>query len=142
MAHQTLLHRWFEEVWNEGREEAIDEMLAENGVVNGLTDENGNTIVGPAMFKPFFHRFRAAFPDIHVTIERTVCEGNMITGFCRVMGTHAGEGIGVKPTNQPIEFTGIAIIKVEDGKIVEAWNQFDFMSMYGQLGVLNLTLDV
>lgn len=139
--YQTLLHRWFEEVWNKGREEAIDEMFAENGVANGLVDEDGNTIVGPAMFKPFFHKFRAAFPDIHITVEETVCEGGKITALCRVTGTHSGQGIGVKPTNKQIDFRGIAIVKIRDGKIIEAWNQFDFMSMYQQLGALNLILD-
>jgi len=141
MAYETFLHRWFEEVWNKGREEAIDEMFAENGVANGLTDENGNTIIGPEMFKPFFRKFREAFPDIHVTVEQTVSEGNKITGLCRVTGTHNGQGIGVKPTHKHIDFRGIAIVRIEDGKVVEAWNQFDFMSMYQQLGALNLTLD-
>lgn len=139
--YKTILHRWFEEVWNKGREEAIVEMLAEDCIVHGLSDEDGNTIVGIAKFKPFFRKFREAFPDIHVTVEDTVYEGDKITGRCRVKATHTGQGIKVKPTNQPIEFTGIAIIKVEDGKIVEAWNQFDFMSMYQQLGALNLILN-
>lgn len=141
MADNTLLHRWFEEVWNKGREEAIDEMLAEDIIAHGLLDEEGNTIVGIAKFKPFFRKFREAFPDIHVTVEDTVSEGNKITGLCRVRATHSGQGIGVRPTNKQIDFTGIAIIKIEDGKIIEAWNQFDFMSMYQQLGALNLILD-
>jgi predicted ester cyclase len=46
----------------------------------------------------------------------------------------------VLPTNKPVEFTGLTIVKVKDGKIVEAWNQFDFMKMYTQIGVLKLNL--
>ena len=47
MADATFIHRWFEEVWNKKREDAIDEMFAENGVANGLNDENGKRARGP-----------------------------------------------------------------------------------------------
>lgn len=139
--YKTLMHRWFEEVWNQGREETIDELFAEDGVGYGLPTEDGEPIRGAKEFKPFYHKFREAFPDIHVTIEETVCEDDKITALCHVTGTHSGNGVGVKPTNQPIDFKGIVIIKVKDGKIVESWNQFDFLSMYQQLGALNLMLN-
>jgi predicted ester cyclase len=48
--------------------------------------------------------------------------------------------LGVAPTNQPLEFTGMTIVRLEDGKIAEAWNEFDFMKMYSQLGALTLNL--
>jgi len=53
---------------------------------------------------------------------------------------HEGEGIGVAPTNQPVEFTGMVIVRLKDGKIVESWNEFDFMKMYSQVGALTLNL--
>ena len=75
-----------------------------------------------------------------ITIEETVAEGDKIAAVCKVTATHEGEGIGVAPTNQPIEFTGLTIVKIKDGKIVEAWNEFDFMKMYSQVGALTLNL--
>ncbi len=87
-----------------------------------------------------FRAFTQAYPDIHVTVEETVSEGDRIAARCTVTGTHRGEGIGVAPTNKSIEFTGLVLIKVKDGKFIEGWNQFDFMNMYQQLGVLSLTL--
>ena len=51
-----------------------------------------------------------------------------------------GQFTFVAPTNNPVEFTGLAIVRVEDGKIVEAWNEFDFMKMYAQVGALQLNL--
>ena len=132
-ANRALIHRWFEEVWNKGRAEAIDEMFAEDGVANGLADESGDALRGPSGFKPFFQTFREAFPDIEVIVEDTVVEGNKVAARCRVRATHKGDSLGFAATNQPVEFTGICIVRIEDGKIAEAWNNFDFMSMFQQI---------
>lgn len=131
--YNTFVHRWFEEVWNKGRAEAIDEMLDCDGVAHGLTDESGKELCGPEGFKPFFESFRKAFPDLAVKVEDTVIEGDKIAARCTVRGTHTGEGIGIAATNRPVEFTGMTIVRLKDGKIAEAWNNFDFMSMFQQL---------
>lgn len=133
---ETLAHRWFEEVWNKGRIEAIDEMLAPGAVVHGIKDKEGNDLRGPEGFKPFFQSFHGAFPDIHVEVEHTVVEGDSVAAYCVVRGTHTSEGLGFAPTQKPIMFTGICILAVEGGMIVEAWNGFDFLGFYQQLGVL------
>ena len=138
--YETFLHRWFEEVWNQGREQAIDEMFAEDGIAHGLKTSEGETIRGADMFKSLFRSFRQAFPNMHVTVEDTVTQGDKIAARCTIRAVHEGEGVGVSPTNQPVEFTGLAIVKMRDGKIVEAWNEFDFMKMYSQLGALTLNL--
>ena len=135
--NKTLLRRWFAEVWNKGREEAIDEMFAEDGVAHGLADEVGNPLRGPAGFKPFFRKFRAAFPDIEVVVEDTITEGDKIAARCTVRGKHQSDSLGFAATQQPMEITGMTIVRVRDGKIVEAWNNFDFMSMFQQLGALS-----
>ena len=118
----------------------IDEMFAENGRANGLFDENGNTIIGPTGYKPFHQKFISAFPDLKVTVEDSVAEGDKIAVRCRVNATHRGEGIGVTPGNTPVEFTFMSFVRIEDGKIAEAWNNVDFMEMYKQVGALTLNL--
>jgi len=138
--YETFLHRWFEEVWNQRSEKAIDEMFAADGIANGLNDAEGNPLVGPEAFKTLHRAFLAAYPDLKITVVDTVCEGDKIAARCKVSATHAGEGLGVAPTNQPIEFTGLTIVKLKDGKITEAWNEFDFMKMYTQIGALTLNL--
>jgi steroid delta-isomerase-like uncharacterized protein len=138
--YETFIHRWFEEVWNKRREEAIDEMFAADGVANGLNDAEGEPIRGTEKFKTLHRAFLSAYPDLNITVEDTVCEGDKIAARCTVKATHAGEGLGVAATNQPIEFTGLTIVRIKDGKIAEAWNEFDFMKMYSQLGVLSLNL--
>ena len=134
----AVVRRWFEEVWNSGREEAIDELFAEEGVAHGLADEAGSPLRGAAGFKPFFRRFREAFPEMEVVVEDTVAEGDKVAARCTVRGLHRGDTLGFKATHSPVEFTGIAIVRLSGGKIAEAWNNFDFMSMYQQLGALRL----
>ena len=131
----SVMRRWFEEVWNKGREEAIDEMFAAEGVAHGLVDENGEELRGPAGFKPFFRRFRAAFPDIEVSVEDCICEGDRAAARCTVRATHAGDSLGVAATHNPVAFDGLCIVRVRDGKIVEAWNNFDFARLNQQIGM-------
>lgn len=103
-------------------------------------DADGKGRRGPEGFRMLFGAFTTAYPDMNVMIEETVSQDDKVVVRCTVRGTHTGQGIGVPPTGNRIEFTGLCIMRIRDGKIVEAWNQYDFMSMYQQLGVLSLTL--
>jgi len=137
MVEAAFMHRWFEEVWNNQSEAAVDEMFAADGVGHGLGDGD---IVGPEAFKVFHRAFVSAYPDLRVMVEDTVVEGDKIATRCRVTGKHGGHGIGLSPTSREVDFTGMVIVRVTDGKIVEAWNEFDFMKMYQTLGALTLDL--
>lgn len=134
--NKALVRRWFEEVWNKGRADAIAEMLAGDAVVHGLSDDAAKPLRGPAGFLPFHAQFREAFPNIEVCVEDTIAEGDKVAVRCSVGGKHAGDSLGFKATGAQAEFDGIAIVRVRDGKIVEAWNNFDFMKMYRQLGAI------
>lgn len=131
--YSTIAHEWFEEVWNNGSADAIDRLFAADGIAHGLVDAYGNELRGPDGFKPFFEQFRAAFPDLYIEILDTVVEGDKIAARCVVRGTHQGVLLGMAATNQPVEFTGMTILRVQDGKIVEAWNNFDFQTMTAQM---------
>ena len=134
--NKELLRRWFEEVWNNGRSEAIEELFAEDGVAHGLGNVTGNELRGPQDFRPFHQNFREAFPNIYVSVEDMIAEGDKVVARCLVRGRHLGDSLGFAATEKPVEFTGIAIVRIKDGKIVEAWNNFDFMSLYQQLGAI------
>ncbi|HEY2973483.1 MAG TPA: ester cyclase [Pyrinomonadaceae bacterium] len=135
-ANKALVRRWFEEVWNKGRAEVIAEMFAADGIAHGLSDDPGNPLKGPGDFKPFHETFRGAFPDIEVIVEDTIAEGDRVAARCSVRGKHAGDHLGVAATNAPVDFSGISIVRIKDGKIVEAWNNFDFMKMNQQIGAI------
>ncbi len=134
--NKALIRRWFEEVWNKGRADAIAEMLAEDAVVHGLSEDAAKPLRGPTGFLPFHAQFREAFPGIEVVVEDTIAEGDLVAVRCSVRGKHVGDSLGFKATQATAEFDGIAIVRVREGKIVEAWNNFDFMNMYKQLGVM------
>ena len=132
--NKELVRRWFEEVWNKGRADAIDEMFDENGIAHGLADDPANPIKGPNGFKPFHDVFRQAFPNMTIYIEDLIAEGDRVAARCSVRARHEGNFRGKAATQAPVEFSGIAIVRIENGKIVEAWNNFDFMTMYKQVG--------
>ena len=134
--NKALLRRWFEEVWNKGRSDAIEEMFAPEGIAHGLSDDEGNPLKGPANFKPFHETFRGAFPDIEVVVEDMIAEGDLVAARCSVRGQHVGDHLGIAASNAPVQFTGITIARIRDGKIVEAWNNFDFLKMNKQIGAI------
>jgi len=134
--NKAILRRWFDEVWNQGRAEAIDELFASDGIAHGLSGDEENPMAGPEGFKPFHQAFRGAFPDIEVVVEDMIAEGDKVVARCSVRGKHAGDHLGIAASNSPVAFDGIAIVRITDGKIVEAWNNFDFMKMNRQVGLL------
>ncbi len=134
--HKALIRRWFEEVWNKGRADAIAEMMAEDAVAHGLSDDAAKPLRGPQGFRPFHAQFCEAFPNIEVVVEDTIAEGDRVVARCSVRGKHVGDSLGFKATGAQAEFDGITIVRVKDGKIVEAWNNFDFLKMYRQLGAI------
>ncbi len=135
-ANKQILKRWFDEVWNNGNADAIAEMFAAEGIAHGLTDDLENPLRGPDSFRTFHATFRGAFPDIIVAVEDMIAEGDKVAARCSVRGKHEGDNLGFAATQAPVEFTGITIVRIKDGQIVEAWNNFDFMRMYRQVGAI------
>jgi predicted ester cyclase len=131
-----VAREWFGRVWNEQSEAAIDELLGSDARMWGLPTPQGKPIVGPAEFKPFHRQFVAAFPDMRIDIVRTITQGEYVAVHCRCSGTHRGHELGVAPTHNPIDVWGMGMARVVDGRIVEAWNAFDFMTLYQQVGLM------
>src|SRR5438552_10110409 len=85
MTPDAVVRSWFKEIWNEGREEAIDRLADENFSAHGAP-----SLRSSADFKVLFRQFRQALSDIDVTVERTVTQGEYCAGYCRVRGRHTG----------------------------------------------------
>ena len=131
----TWAHRWFDEVWNKGRLEAIDELMAPDAAIHGLADGAG--VNGTAAFKDFTARFRGAFPDIHVRVVQTVEEGDTIVSRWTATMTHTGDQLGIAPTGRQVGVTGMSISRLRDGVMVEGWNNWDSMALMEQIGALH-----
>src|SRR5207253_916078 len=125
----TFMERWFEEVWNKGRESAIDEMADPDAVSHGLGPDGGD-LRGIAGFKDFFRTYQSSMSDIHIAVEDTISEGDLIAARVRVTGRHTGHSLGIPAKGNQIDITGVTMARLKNGKIVEAWNYFEFPKMY------------
>ena len=132
--NKALMRRWFEEVWNKGRPEAVTEMMSEDCVNHGLSGDAASPLRGASGFLPFHTQFREAFPHIEVVVEDVMAEGDKVAARCSVRGKHEGDSLGIEAKGAMVDFDGIAIARVKDGMFVESWNSFDFATMYRQLG--------
>ena len=130
--NKALSRRWFEDVWNQGREEAIAEMSAVDGVSYGLA-EDGHDMPGPDEFRKFYQQFRSGIPDIHITVEQVIGEGDTTAVRFTAHGTHSGEGLGVRPTHRRIRFSGICMMRWKNGQIAQGWNEFDAAGLMRQI---------
>src|SRR5437016_1558411 len=129
---KALTRRWFEEVWNKGNTAAIDQMLAPDAVAHGLGQPSAD-LRGSAVFRPFYDQFRRAFPDLKIEVQDVLADGDQTAARFTFTATHHGDFQGLAPTRRRIRATAIAIARWKNGRIVEAWNEFDAAGMMGQL---------
>jgi predicted ester cyclase len=121
--------RWFEEVWNKGRREAIAEMLLPDAIIHdGAKDGRG-----PEGFYPFFDRLQAACSDIRIRVEQTIVEHDLVCVRWFATMKHTGDGLGIAPTGRTLEATGISILRIAGGKLVEGWQNWDMLGMMQQI---------
>lgn len=133
---KALIHRWFEEVWNQGREESIDELLAKDGRIFGLGESDAE-VRGPYGFKPFFRNLRTSFPDMRIRIEDTIVEADKAAVRIVMEGTHSGEGLGIPATGRRVRIAGIVIVSSAEGKLVAGWNSWDQLGLLRQVGAIS-----
>ena len=132
--NRTLIHRFVEEVFNRGNLDVVEEIYAPIyvGHTAGLPEQT----LGPEGVKEFVELYRSAFPDIRTTIEDIVTVGDKLTYRWTAVGTHQGEFLGVAPSNNAVEITGTTMERIEGGKIVETYNNFDQLGMMRQIGAM------
>ncbi len=96
-----LIRRWFDEVWNKGMSETIDELFPEHGVLWGVGRPEDSS-QGPTVFKEFCRNLRSACPDVKILLDQVVQEGD--TAFARWTATmtHTGDGLGFPATNRTV----------------------------------------
>jgi len=129
-----LLTRWFNEVWNQGKLDTVYELLAPDAVAIGQA-ESGATLRGPQDFIPFVLRIRAAFPDLKVKVEDAFGAGDKVALRWSGKMTHSGDALGMPATGKSVRLTGITMVRIVDGKIVEGWDNWDQLGMLRQIGV-------
>ena len=131
----ALIRRAIDEAVNKGNLSVLDEIVAPSYRYHEPT---AGELKGPDGLKQLVSMYRGAFPDIRVTIDDQVDAGNTIVSRWTGTGTHRGELLGAAPTGNKIRITGIIITRVEGGKIVEEWENYDALGMLQQLGLVQL----
>jgi len=125
--------RRFWDLYNEGKIEEILPLFAPDAVIH-FPGAPGP--LNTDAFKQVGEMFRAGFPDLYVTVEDSIAEGDRVVERTTATGTHTGVFQGIPPTGKKVQVTGITINRIVDGKIVERWNEFDALGMMQQLGVI------
>ena len=121
----TLLYHWFEEVWNQNNENAIEKLMSNTAEFHGI--DTGNYARGASGFKLFFRDFCTTFKNISIDVEDVISQDDVESSRTVIRAMHA-------ETGKAVIFSGICMARVENGKIGEAWNSYDFLSLYLQLG--------
>lgn len=134
--NKELVRRSNEEIWDQGNLEYLDEYVADNYVeYNSASPE---PIRGPEGYRQNVQMARGAFPDLSVTTEDLIAEGDKVVTRYTLRGTHENEFMGIEPTGNEVEIQGISIGKLEHGQVVEGWSNIDVIGMIQQLGVVEL----
>jgi steroid delta-isomerase-like uncharacterized protein len=131
-SNKDLARRWFEEVWNQGRIDAIAEMYHPSGTATGFPDPD-TVIRGPEEFAQLCQQFRDAFPDIRVSVDDLIAEGDKVGVLWTATMTHTGDGLGFAASSKKVSVPGASFITCRDGKIVDGRNHMDFTKVRLQL---------
>ena len=131
--NKRISRRVAEEVFSQGKVDLVDELVAEN-FVNHDPAAPPDLPPGREGLKALARFYKSAFPDAQITVEDQVAEGDRVVTRYSARGTHEGDFAGMPATGKQVTGTGITIDRIEGGKIVESWNQFDQLGLLQQLG--------
>ena len=130
--NKQLIRRWFEEVWNQKNEAAIDEMFHPDGKAHGFPDA-ASVLVGPEAFKKVHQAFVGAFPDLRLQIDDIICEGDRAAVRWSITMTHLGDHLGFPASGKPASMEGSSFVVVGNGKILDGWNYMDMHGLFQNL---------
>ena len=132
--NKAIERRLLEEVYGQGKLDVIDELVASDFVGHGTALDGGDQ--GREAYRRFVMEMRTAFPDLRMTIEDQIAEGDRVVTRFRVRGTHLGAFQGIPPTGKQGEISGTIIDRIADGRVIECWSNADDLGLLQQLGVV------
>ena len=127
-----LLFRLAQEIWNQGREETIKEVFDPNAVLHFPT----GIVIGQSGYKAYYQDFRRSFSGISMALEDGISRRDRLAARWCMHMCHTGEYQGIPPTARYVELSGITVGRIRDGRIYEAWDQWNLIGLLAQLQVL------
>lgn len=125
--YKIIVRRSFEEIWNKRNLAIVDELYAPHYI--GHIAASAEPIRGPEALKSFAAMFQFAFPDIHFVIEDQVAEGSKVASRWTVYGNQQRMLKGILPRGTVISLSGISIQQLDEGKIIESWDNWDALPL-------------
>jgi steroid delta-isomerase-like uncharacterized protein len=129
--HAQLARRWFEEVWNQRRDATVGDLLAPAAVCH----MEGAELVGPEQFLEARVALLDAFPDMKVTVEATVEDGDDVVVRWSARATHRGDGLGMPASMRAVSFRGMTWMRFANGHVVEGWDSWNLGQLLQELAV-------
>jgi steroid delta-isomerase-like uncharacterized protein len=132
--NKAIVRRLIEELWNKGNLSLADELFAPN-----YEHHDASTLDfgrGPESEKKRATLYRAAFPDLRLTIEEIIAEGEIVMTRWSCRGTHKGDLSGIAPTGKQFNISGVTIARLANGKLAEGWVNWDALGLMQQLGIV------
>jgi steroid delta-isomerase-like uncharacterized protein len=126
--------RIIEEVFGGGDYDLAHKLVAADAI--GHDPARPEPVRGPDGLIESARGYRDAFPDLRLTANQSIAEGDYVATRWTAVGTHKGDLFGIAPTGKQSTVTGISIDRWADGKIVESWTNWDTMGLLQQLGVM------
>ena len=117
-ANKRLIDRFYKEVYGEWNLALVDEVVSPQFISHDWPE---GTPTGPRGFHAFYTAIRAALPDARYEVDDLIAEGDKVVVRWRLLGTHEGDFRGIAATGRPIVLDGIAIYRLEEGKLIERW---------------------
>lgn len=131
-ANKQLIARFYEEVWNRGNVEFTHEVFAPDYKRHDLRP--GAALPGPEGQAKIAGDFRAAFPDLTLSVDLLIAEGDLVMARTTARGTNRGGWAGRPATGRSAQFSVVNIFRLRGGKVVEIWNHRDDLGLMQQLG--------
>lgn len=130
---KNMAHRDIEEAWNKGNFDVLDDFYVTDFVYHIPPYPD---IKGLEGYKKYISSIRSSYPDVQITIDEIIVEGDIGAFRWTYQGTQTGESptLGIPPTGKQVTFTGCAVFHSVDGKFVETWNYADWVGLMQQLG--------
>jgi steroid delta-isomerase-like uncharacterized protein len=130
--NKELARRWFSEVMSEGKTEVIDELCAPDFVDHNPFQGTSADLAG---LKDFVAQIRAAFPDLQMTADDLIVEGDRLAVRSTMRGTHEGDFMGIPASGKKVEVSNFDFVRFENDQAAEHWGAIDSDALMEQLGV-------
>ena len=129
--NKKISKRFIEEIINTENTENISEFINESYIDH---NDKNNKVTGINGAVSHINSVRNTYPDLVVTVEHQIAEGNYVVSRIVGRATHQGEWMGMKPTNKPIVIEAVNIDRIENGKIIEHWGMANSIEALIEVG--------